>query len=84
MALNAQHSAITNRINNTKCAFERLHFNVCFELKKIEIDEVNQKFYFENGNKEKIRYILQYHYDKAKTLHRLVEKFVLFTVKILY
>jgi len=28
------------------------HFNLCFELKKIEIDEVDQKlFYFENGNK---------------------------------
>jgi len=35
-------------------------------------------------NKEKIRYILQYHYDKARMLHRLVKKFELFTVKILY
>jgi len=35
-------------------------------------------------NKEKIRYILQYHYDKARMLHRLVKKFALFTVKILY
>ena len=36
-------------------------------------------------NKEKIRYILQYHYDKSKkSLHRLVKKFALFTVKILF
>jgi len=36
-------------------------------------------------NKEKIRYILQYHYDKGKkSLHRLVKKFALFTVKILF
>jgi len=28
------------------------HFNLCFESKKIEIGEVDQKlFYFENGNK---------------------------------
>jgi len=49
--INAQHSVTTN-IDNTRRAFERLHFNLCFELKKIEIGEVDQKlFYFENGNK---------------------------------
>ena len=35
-------------------------------------------------NKEKIRYILQYHYDKGKNAHRLVEKFALFTMKVFY
>jgi len=49
-----------------------------FEPKKIEIGEVDQKlFYFENGNKgnkEKIRYILQYHYDKGKNAAQACEK----------
>jgi len=50
MALNAQQSATTNRIGNTKHA--KRHFNFCFEPKKIEIGEVDQKlFYFENENK---------------------------------
>jgi len=48
--LNAQQSATTNR--NTRRVFKKWHFNLCFELKKIEIGEVDQKlFYFENGNK---------------------------------
>jgi len=35
-------------------------------------------------NKEKIRYILQYHYDKGKNAAQACKKFALFTVKILY
>ena len=73
MALNAQQSAITNRISNTRRAFKKWHFNLCFKPKKIEIDEVDQKlFYFDN--KEKIRYILQYHYDKGKNVAQICEK----------
>jgi len=46
------------------------------EPKKIEIDEVDQKlFYFEMEiNKEKIRYILQYHYGKGKNAAQACEK----------
>jgi len=79
-------SATTNRIRNTRRAFKKWHFNFCFEPKKIEIDEVDQKYFILKMeiNKEKIRYILQYHYDKDKKLHRLVKKFALFTMKILY
>jgi len=35
-------------------------------------------------NKEKIRYILQYHYDKGKNAAQACKKIALFTVKILY
>jgi len=35
-------------------------------------------------NKEKIRYILQYHYDKGKNAAQACEKNLRFTVKILY
>jgi len=34
-------------------------------------------------NKEKIRYILQYHYDKGKNAAHACEKFALFTEDIL-
>ena len=52
MALNAQQSATINRIGNTRRAFKKWHVNFCFEPKKIEIGEMDQKlFYFENGNK---------------------------------
>ena len=66
-------SATTNR--NIRRAFKKWHFNLCFELKKIEIGEVDQKlFYFDNENKEKICYILQYHYDKGKNAAQACEK----------
>jgi len=48
----AQQSATINRIGNTRRGIKKWHFNLCFELKKIEIGEVDQKLlYFENGNK---------------------------------
>jgi len=51
------------------------HFNFCFEPKKI--GKVDQKSYFilkMEINKKKIRYILQYHYDKGKNAVQACEK----------
>jgi len=51
------------------------HFNLCFEPKKIEIGEVENYFILKiEINKEKIRYILQYHYDKGKNVVQACEK----------
>ena len=51
------------------------HFNLCFEPKKIEIGEVESYFILKiEINKEKIRYILQYHYDKGKNAVQACEK----------
>ena len=47
-----------------------------FEPKKIEIGEVDQNYFILKMEitKEKIRYILQYHYDKGKNAAQVCEK----------
>jgi len=85
MALNAQQSATTNRIGNIR----RLKSDILtFVLSRKRLKSVKWiKSYFilkMEINKEKIRYILQYHYDKSKNAAVLLKNFALFTVKILY
>jgi len=50
MALNAQQLTTTNRIDNTRRAFKKTHFNLCFERKRLKSVKWI-KSYFENGNK---------------------------------
>ena len=86
MALNAQQLATTNRIGNTRRAFQKTHFNLCFERKRLKsVKWIKSYFILKMEiNKEKIRYILQYHYDKGKNAAQACEKNLRFTVKILY
>jgi len=51
MALNAQQSATTNRIGNTRRAFKSDILTFVLSRKRLKSEKWIKLFYFENGNK---------------------------------